>query len=214
MEIIGPLIPTLPDRIDVKDILDPYSTPGGTDMSAIQSVTASNGVFTIIGPDGKPQQVDLGTLMMMLNIERTENIDQQIAIQLSEMQDRNTLLTQMTEFMAQCRKAKADGYYPSSFTINGETKTGAQWAAYFGIPWTTISPSTRPGNSTDADKWNAQWDANINAIKGKIDTLNNDSQMDNIKLQNLLEKRGNAFEMATKVMATNNESIKSVLRNL
>jgi len=38
--------------------------------------------------------------------------------------------------------------------------------------------------------------------------------MDNIKLQNLLEKRGNAFEMATKVMATNNESIKSVLRNL
>jgi hypothetical protein len=44
--------------------------------------------------------------------------------------------------------------------------------------------------------------------------LNNDSQMDNIKLQNLLEKRGNAFEMATKVMDTNNQTVQSVIRNL
>ncbi|MDR1534540.1 MAG: hypothetical protein LBU64_05505 [Planctomycetota bacterium] len=43
---------------------------------------------------------------------------------------------------------------------------------------------------------------------------NNDSQMDNIKLRNLLEKRGNAFEMATKVLDTNNQSIQSALRNL
>ena len=182
-------------------------------MSAIQSVTASNGVFTIIGSDGKPQTVDLGTLMMMLNIERTENIDQQVAIQLSEMQDRNKLLTEMTEFLSQLRTNKSKGIAPSNYTINGVTKTEKEWAAYFGISYTTITYN-RPTDSKEADKWNAQFDANINAVKGKIDTLNNDSQMDNIKLQNLLEKRGNAFEMATKVMATNNESIKSVLRNL
>jgi hypothetical protein len=38
--------------------------------------------------------------------------------------------------------------------------------------------------------------------------------MDNIKLQNILEKRNNAFEMASKVMDTNNQSLQSIVRNL
>ncbi|MDL2263276.1 leucine-rich repeat protein [Synergistaceae bacterium OttesenSCG-928-I11] len=82
-----------------------------------------------------------------------------------------------------------------------------------------IAIVTNEGERMLADVYNAynaesahknNWDA----IMSRIDTLNNDSQIENIKLQNLLEKRTNAFEMATRVMDTNNESIQSILRNL
>ena len=192
-------------------------------MSAIGSVQASGGVFTVTDAKGQKQQVDLGTLMMMLNLNRTENLDNQIAIQLSEIQDRNKTLTQLTEFMAWCRAQKGAGNDDGSptagakLTINGETKPcqgPGSWAEQLGIQWTDVYQSRGDKSGDKLAKWNGEWDANINNIKGKIDMLNNDSQMDNIKLQNLLEKRGNAFEMATKVMQTNNQSVQSILRNL
>ncbi len=72
----------------------------------------------------------------------------------------------------------------------------------------------RPGDKDKAKIWDDKMEANIQNVKSAIDMLNNDSQLANIKLQNLLEKRNNAFEMASKVMATNNQSVQSVLRNL
>ena len=191
-------------------------------MSAIGSVQASAGVFTITDASGKQQKVDLGTLMMMLNLDRTKNLDDQIAIQLSEIQDRNTLIKELTEFLSWCRTQKAGGKDDGSPTngakmkINGVERPcqgSGSWAEKFGIGWTDAQGS-RPSDKDKAATWDANWDSNINNIKSKIDMLNNDSQMDNIKLQNLLEKRGNAFEMATKVMETNNQTIQSVLRNL
>ena len=184
----------------------------------IGSVQASGGVFTVFDAQGNSKQVDLGTLMMMLNLQRTENLDTQIAIKLSEIQDRNNLLKSMTELMAAMRKAKADGNGDQTpVTINGKTQPLWKWMDELGL-----TPAAgrvehigkRPDNKDKAAEWDAKWDANINAIKARIDGLNNDSQMSNIQLQNLLEKRGNAFEMATKVMSTNNQSIQSVLRNL
>ena len=192
-------------------------------MTAIGTVQATGGVFTVMGANGQKQQVDLSTLMMMLNLDRTKNLDSQIAIQLSEIQDRNKTIGQLTEFLSWCRSQKAAGKDDGSptngdkLTINGETKPcqgKGSWAELLGIQWTDVIGSRGDKTGSDLDKWNLQWQTNIDNIKSKIDMLNNDSQMDNIKLQNLLEKRGNAFEMATKVMSTNNQSIQSVLRNL
>ncbi|MDR2392452.1 MAG: hypothetical protein LBE84_12355, partial [Planctomycetota bacterium] len=188
------------------------------------TVTSSGGVFTVTDASGKSRQVDLGTLMMMLNLDRTENLDKQIAIQLDEIQKRNGTIKTLTEVLAKCRSLKAagsnddyqdanGGWHGQSLTINGVAKpiwtstsdaAGSSWADELGISWNTGNEVNggRPSDKDGASKWDAQWDAKINEIKGKIDMLNNDSQMDNIKLQNLLEKRGNAFEMATKVMDT------------
>jgi hypothetical protein len=173
---------------------------------------------------GKTQQVDLGTLMMMLNLDRTENLDKQIALQLDDIQKRNDLIKELTEFLSAARKAKAGGSDDANnVTMNGETHplggTGNatseanSWSAKYGISWSDVGGG-RPSDKDKAATWDAKFDANIANIKSKIDTLNNDSQMDNIKLQNLLEKRGNAFEMASKVMDTNNQSVQATVRNL
>jgi hypothetical protein len=181
----------------------------------VPAVQALNGVFTVMGADGKtPQQVDLGTLLMMLNLDRTKSLDSQIAVQLAEIKERNTLIQDLTDLLSDMRQRKAadnkgvDGLFSRDGTAPSGTKYSELWAKHAGTDW-----SSKPKDAKKDEK-DAAWDANINAIKGKIDMLNNDSQMDNIKLQNLLEKRGNAFEMATKVMDTNNQSIQSILRNL
>ena len=190
---------------------------------AIGSVQASGGLFILTDAKGVSQQVDLGTLMLMLNLDRTKNLDDQIAMQLDEIQKRNATLSQLTELMAVCRKRKEDGLDDGSptdglpVTLGGVTKPiqgPGSWAEAFGITWTDVICNRGDKAAPKDDIWNGKWDANIQAIKGKIDMLNNDSQMANIKLQNLLEKRNNAFEMTTKVMDTNNQSIQAIIRNL
>ena len=235
----------------------------------IRSIEASGGAFYVTDASGNKQKVDLGTLMMMLNLDRVNNIDKQIEAQIAEITERNNRLKELTEFMSLLRSMKANGtgdqqhkeipvseltkydpmkhftvltividgvtylrpknfdsikdgkvyskeMIPANLTMNGQTKPiygPGSWAEEFGITWTPAG-GARPSKDSDKDMWNQRYEANINAIKGQIDMLNNDSQMDNIKLQNLLEKRSNAFEMATKVMDTNNQSVQSTIRNL
>lgn len=184
---------------------------------SVGGVTASNGVFTITDANGKTETVDLGTLMMMLNLDRTKNLDDQLAMQFKEMQERNETIRELTAFLSEARKRQAAGEDDE----NGWTSTKVQpkkggggklnpdgIIEQMGLSWTDVGPSD------SAEKKKATWEANINSIKSKIDTLNNDSQLANIRLQNILEKRNNAFEMATKVMDTNNQSIQSTIRNL
>lgn len=194
--------------------------------SNISSVTVSGGMFTYVDSNNQVQTLDLGTMMMMLNVDRTNNLDKQISIQMEEIRDRNQLLSKLTKLMEYCRKAKAEGADDGSesagakLTIDGVTlpvqgTVGTKtWASELGISWTDVKGSRGNKSGTDLETWNGYWDSTINAIKSKIDTLNNDSQIANIKLQNLLEKRGNAFELATKVMDTNNNTVQSILRNL
>ena len=179
-------------------------------MEMTGKIEASGGAFYVTDAKGNAQKVDLGTLMMMLNLDRVNNIDKQIEVQIQEIQQRNTLLNDLTAFMAECRAQKAS-------STGGDFGMGSKLApsgrSYSDL-WNQVVGGAWSNNTKDKDTKANSWEANINAIKGKIDMLNNDSQMDNIKLQNLLEKRSNAFEMATKVMDTNKQSVQSIIRNL
>lgn len=171
-----------------------------------QNIVSDNGVFYILDEKGNRIPVDLGTILMMLQLDRTSVADRQIADMLGEINDRNRTLKIMTELMAEMRKLKGNRSGDAQITINGVTKYASAWMKDMGMPWTEVS-----GNDSEKD---AKWDANIQTVKGRVDMMNNDSQMANIRLQNLVEKRNNAFEMASKVMATNNQSIQSTIRNL
>ncbi len=252
-------------------------------------VDVRNGTFVIIGSDGKAIEADLGTLMMMISMKRTSNLDNQIALQLDDIQKRNAIIGAMTDAMNKARQAKQDqgkdspnlisvkpadpskfepdetwkmsspykvetklgpdgkmqyivnpgnmsledfkrkavnhqlnpqpvfehlvpdSNEPYKYTvrdpITGEMLSLREFAKRYDIPWKNIENGKDKSAKDD-------WEANIANIKSRIDILNNDSQMANIKLQNVLEKRNNSFEMCTKVMQTNNSSVQSILRNL
>lgn len=177
-------------------------------------VISDQGKFYLIDDKGNKVPVDLGTLMMMLSLKRTENLDKLVAEQLDDMQTRNKMIAALTEYMSLARSAKADNKsFPTDVDLKGGRKLSDVLAA-LGIRWTPV-PKTVANDSTDKkEKYNQAWETNISNIKSRIDVLNNDSQMANIKLQNSLEKRNNSFEMASKVMQTNYQSLQSIVRNL
>jgi hypothetical protein len=191
----------------------------------MSTVTASGGLFTITDAQGNTQKVDLGTLMMMIQMDTVENLDAQIAIKLEEMQSRNDQIKMYTDMLSWCNNMKATGKddnpvvdgkaVEATITLGGKTQTYKAWAEELGISWTDIPHDKDTAEDKDnLDSWNAAWDANISAIQAEIDMMNTDSQMDNIELQNLLDKRSNAFQTATQVMSTNQESVEATLRNL
>lgn len=193
----------------------------------IGEIRAVDGGFTL-GSGDDAKKMSLGTLMMMLNLERTNNLDLQVETYANDIIKRNTKINQLTEFMTECRRLQAEGWGDGTnsgqvftLTIDGVTKNlwagENSWAKELGITWTQHKSYPGGKKPTDPDaiqEWNQVWETNISAIKSKIDVLNNDSQVENIKLQNIMEKRSNAFEAATQVMSTDNDSIKSILRNL
>ncbi len=221
-------------------------------------VDSKDGNFIIFGPDGQPVQADLGTIMMMVNMKRTENLDKQVASQLDAIQKRNAIISAMTEGIAKARQAMLEGgrdrtqdwweafgfgltmdkseaeeglylklcdMPPLYLTLSIDWGVGDQSKYYIEDPMTGKKICLREfaknynvpwvnADSADSKDRKAAWETNISSLKSRTDVLNTDSQMDNITLQNILEKRNNSFEMCTKVMQTNNSSVQSVLRNL
>jgi hypothetical protein len=64
-----------------------------------------------------------------------------------------------------------------------------------------------------------QWDNNkrqeaIEKVKARMDSLNGDSQMDMIRMQSLVNKRDQAYEMATNLMSKDQKSKDAIISNL
>lgn len=181
------------------------------------TVSASGGSFTVTDANGNSQEVDLGTLMLMISADTVQNLDDQIAVKLEEMQQRNDTIAQYTDIMSAMRAASADpksASSPVTCEIDGKTVEMAVYCKEQGIAWVEPPALSTPPTDAELGEWSSAMDANIDAFSSQISLLNTDSQMDNIELQNLLNKRNNAFEMCTQMLSTNNESVESVLRNL
>jgi hypothetical protein len=158
--------------------------------------------------------MDLGALMMTLQLERTKELDKTIADQMKQIKDRNAQIKALNEFLGAVRKFKGDGSdddMASTVTINGQNKTlwrgDDSWAKEFGISWTDIN------GGADRKTRDGQWDLNIENIKGKIDGLNSDSQLDMIRLQSLIDKRNQAFEMASNTLQKDQKTRDAIVGN-
>ncbi len=180
------------------------------------AVTPSHGSFMIRAADGKSRAVDMGTLMMMVNVEYVDVMDVQLEQQIEVMEDRNFQIKAATEVMSQLRTAKSAGSNPDniSITVDDTTKTLKDWCAYLGISYTS-GVGSRPGSGSDKQNtWDSKVEANIQNVKSAIDLLNNDSQIDSIRLQDLMEKRSNALQKASNLMSSRNDALESLNRNL
>lgn len=165
------------------------------------------------------QTYDLSTLLMAIGCERAENIEAQILDQAQAMKRRNEILKGLSNIMAELRAMddSKDLYY-------ADTKDS-------GVPKPDGS-----GNYTVAELFNEvgigmlEWDKEhgdadwhwakqerqeaIEKIKGTMDSLNSDSQMDMIRLQGLVQKRDTAYESITNLMKTDQKSKDAIVSNL
>lgn len=182
----------------------------------VGSVTSNNGMFSLNG-----QQYDLGTLMLVLNESRMKGIDDQIAGRMGALNDRNKNVKALNELMAQLRKHKAEGRDDDNgyggdkqgqkFELSGTDGVARDpdgWMDHFGLTKTDVR------HQDDKNEKDAQWDANISAVQGKIDGLNSDSQMEMTQLQSLMNKRNTASDMTTNILATDKKAKDSIVSNL
>jgi hypothetical protein len=183
-------------------------------MSSVGQVTSSGDGMFIVGG----QKMDLGTLMMMLQLDRTEQLDLQIQDQMNEISQRNNKLKAMNDLLSQMRTMKSKGSDDDgSITIGDQTKslwrgkdnkgTGS-WAKEFGIHWTDIK-----GGDTKTAR-DGKWDTNIENLKGVIDGMNSDSQLSMIRLQSLIDKRNQAYEMASNTLQKVSQNMDKLVGNL
>src|SRR5262249_60298313 len=115
--------------------------------------------------DGKTY--DLQTLMMMLNVQRAEDLDKQLGDQLAVMKTRLDETKQLNQILNKVRSARPDG--DGTAHINKVLTDQERGFIYnkFGVD---VPPT---------DLKAAQWDTKcIEPIKGAIETNNSTSQMD------------------------------------
>ncbi len=188
-----------------------------SELNTNMSVRASgDGMFIVNG-----KEMDLGQLMLQLNLDRTKQLDAQIADQMSEIQDRNNKLKALNELLSQMRSAKAEGRDDDSgdwgdktsavFNLDGtdgQSRNVDDWMDYFGLTKTDVQYDAK------TETRDAQWDANIEAVKGEIDGLNSDSQLAMTRMQSLVNKRNEAFDTGSNMLQNDQKSRDSVVRNL
>ncbi len=133
----------------------------GTAIEPSPVVVAPDGSFTING-----QSMDLNTLMMELSIQRSQDIDKQIADQMNTIKERNNKLKEANEIMTVMRQAKSEKKGMSEEIHNYFINNGLK--------------ETEVTIEDDNEKRNAQWDANIETVKCYIDRMNSDSQLEMI----------------------------------
>lgn len=183
--------------------------------------------------------MSLGAIMMYLNIELTNTLDEQIATKVSIIQGRNEQMRFLSEITDYCRRLKAsvedeqpdvtaEKEFSFTFTVDGESKTITlplqnnetdkkdSWVEYMGWDWKNVEnvKENKMDDEKKIQKLNSEWDVNISMLTGKMDVLNADSQMDNIELQDLLDKRSNAFQMASQVLDSDSQNMSEIIRNL
>lgn len=186
----------------------------------VGSIGYNDGMFVVDG-----QAMDLGTLMLSLNLERTQLIDSQITDQLEKVKEQNDKLKALNELLTQMQSAKSQGLdddsnwggkssdakVSPSFSLDGtdgQNRDIDAWMDYFGLTKTDVQY-----NASD-DTRNSQWDANIQAVQGAQTGLNSDSQLAMTQLQQLINARNTAYDMASNALSSDQKSKDNVVGNL
>ena len=172
---------------------------------------AGNGQFTMT-VDGKTETFNIADMDIALRMEQVELWDQEIADQYAEIKEANLKRTQLNELLSQMRKQKEEGLDDDSSWsgMSSSAKAGTEfelegiegersvdeWMDYFG--W--HDDMTDVNYNKSKDKRDAQWDANIEAVKGEIDQITSDSELKMLRFRQLVDKRGTALQEAKSTM--------------
>lgn len=143
--------------------------------------------------------VDIQDLILMVQLNRTKQIDDQVRGQMADMMDRNEKIKALNDIMDELRKA-----------CPKDEKGTAK------IPDAVAAELKKWGIDVDPSKEYSKkdFDVFIGSVKTKTDNLNTTGQMDMIRLQSLMDKRNQSFDMMTNTLSKFSKSLDSIIGNL
>lgn len=178
--------------------------------------------------------LNIPDLLMAIQMERSTILESQIRDQMADMKKRNDWLKQANDVLGIMRTnrpggasdpAKEYGSFKPNAVVNDpgpfkgylDASSGAKvdvegkvsvhgWFLANGVQ------IEQAGNDTKGTQ--AEFDAAISNLKAQIDTVNSQSQMDMVRLQGLMDKRNQAFDMMTNFLSKTGKSLDSVIGNM
>ncbi|MGB0359948.1 MAG: hypothetical protein ACPGEF_00840, partial [Endozoicomonas sp.] len=200
----------------VQEVSDPgnwkgeaYLGPGATEVESFMS-----------GKTTDLTKPSLDALMLSVLSARADILQNQLEGQIQSIQERNKLLERGNAALAVARNYKAAaGSSQDAGDIGGTSDLAGAFSA-LGATWAqggTLYPGDVPNVAAGgaALRYNSSlWDVNIESLKGRIEALTSESQLDTTRLQQTINKYNQTFELLSNFINRYFQSVSSVIQNL
>lgn len=164
------------------------------------TAAAPNGITNPTGGSNiNNREEDIQTLIMRAQLERAEAIDAQLNEQLKVIQERMAFAAEAQTILFEARSLR-----PAKDTDKAKmTATIAEFCK---------EQKIQIIGAVGADLSQREWEQNIESLKAFIDQLNAASQQDMIRMQELSNKRNEAFDVMANFLAKNADILENVVR--
>ena len=168
---------------------DNYIGPGASEINAY-----------LLGEPVDFTKPSLDALIMAVLTARADILQTQLEEQIESINQKNDLLEEANTFLAKAKEKKAAAG-------SGESGITQEMKEF----WSKMGANLAPGG----DSYNsAEWDANIEYLKSKIESLTSQSQLETTKLQQTINKYNQTFEMLSNFINKYFQSISTIIQNM
>ena len=129
----------------------------------------------------------LAELIMILELDRAENLEKQLAVELQSMAELNALLKEANQMLALARQQKGE------VEDGGHNHMAPELKEFFQAH--DIKQGVISSDDTNYTHNKEEWETSIENLKGFIDSLNSRSQLDMINISSLLKKRDESLTL-------------------
>lgn len=155
----------------------------------------------IIGKEVDLAKPSLDSLVMAVLTARADILQVQLEDQIESINKKNTTLDKANAMLARAKDLKEDAGSSSATTM-------PQDMIDF---WQSLGAKRAEGDSSYTS---GEWDVNIESLKGKIEALTSQSQLETTKLQQTINKYNQTFEMLSNFINKYFQSISTIIQNL
>ncbi len=169
---------------------DTYVGPGASEINAY-----------LLGEPVDFTKPSLDALIMSVLTARADILQTQLQEQIQSINEKNDLLEEANAFLALAKDKKANAGTSGKIAITTEMTNF----------WNKMGAKLEGGGSPYNS---AEWDVNIQSLKGKIEALTSQSQLETTKLQQTINKYNQTFEMLSNFINKYFQSISTIIQNL
>ncbi|MDP0561056.1 MAG: hypothetical protein QS721_01455 [Candidatus Endonucleobacter sp. (ex Gigantidas childressi)] len=194
---------------------DVYIGPGAMAVNAFLHPMSTNTLpLDDMDPPIDPTNISLDALVMSILTQRAEILEVQLQGQIGDIQKKNEELEEANVWLTRAKEQKANaGTSGSTFftpefisywkSLGAEHQTSTRLEIHF------VDPAVAGLYHNSGD-----WDVNIEGLKGKVEALTSQSQLETTKLQQTINKYNQSFDMLSNFINKYYQSIGTIIQNI
>ena len=169
---------------------DNYIGPGASQINAY-----------LLGEQVDFAKPSLDAMIMAVLTARADILQNQLEEQIESINQKNQTLESANNMLARAKELKAEA------GTSGTARMPQDMVDF----WDSLG--AKYDDSDDIHN-SAEWDVNIEGLKGKIEALTSQSQLETTKLQQTINKYNQTFEMLSNFMNKYFQSISTIIQNM